>query len=369
MKILFFHRWVGVHGGGTETHLKMLAFKLKELGHDVEILTREGNELKENKDIKVWRIPKTLFESPYSYEDFRVYIYTFIYMIKAALFLLYLKYIKKKNYDVVSVHFTVEALIMRILKPLLKWPYVFILEGYTDHEAKEAKHADAVVGISMDEIKRVKEKYGYEPIFIPIGIEKKKFQSKAKSIKNEYCKKNEKFVLTLCRIEPRKDIPTLIEAIDIIVNKKKYTDAKFIIVGEGISSNKIKEMIKDKNLTKYAIMVGRIDDKDVPSYYKSADLFVLPTLYEGFGIVFIEAMCFGVPIISTNISAVPEVVGNAGILIEPKNPELLANTILKVLKNERLLKELSNNAKKRIKLYDWDNLIKKYEAVYKSVVK
>jgi len=370
MRILFFHRWVGIHAGGTETHVKELAFRLAQRNHEVHILTEEGKELKSARLVKVWRVPRSPLESNFSYEDWQVYIYTFIYLMKSFLKILVLK-LKGIDYDVVSVHFTTEAFLMRFIKKLFRWPYIFILEGYTDAEAREAKHADLQIAISNDIAERCQKNYGYKPIVIPKGIDFEQFSMNidGNNLRKKYSTNGEKLVLTVCRLEPRKDIPTLISAANVVCMKS--SQIKFVIVGDGISRKEIEQQINNLKLQNKVILVGEVHyfNEELPKYYRACDLFVLPTLYEGFGYVFLEAMACGLPIISTTVPAVPEVVGDAGILLPPGRPDVLAEQLLKVTYDDGLRKRLIEKGLERVKKYDWSSLIVKYENAYGSVSK
>ncbi len=369
MKILFFHRWVGVHGGGTETHLKELAYRFLRRGHSVDILTREGKELSELEyQMRIWRVSKNWRESPFSYEDvMQVFIHTSIFLLKSFLRILILR-LKGIEYDVVSVHFATEAFLMRVIRWLFGWPYIFVLEGYTDLEAKEARYANLQIAISEDEVGKCSQNYGYKPLLIPVGVDMERFNDSIDDTKitEKYTRNSEKLILTVCRLEPRKDIPTLISAAKII--SKKDPRVKFVIVGEGISKKGIEKLIKELSLTDKVILVGEVSDEELPQYYRACDLFVLPTLYEGFGIVFLEAMASGIPIISTNVGAIPEVVGDCGILIPPRCPKILAENILEIITNDQLRKELIAKGLERAKKYDWTRLILEYEKAYQSVI-
>ncbi len=365
MRILFFHRWVGVHAGGTETHVKELAFRLAQRNHEVHVLTAEGKELKGAGLAKVWRVSKSPFESDFSYEDGRVYIYTLIYLMKSFLKLLELK-LEGIEFDVVSVHFTTEAFLMRFLRKIFRWPYIFILEGYTDAEANTARYADLQIAISKDIIDKCHAKFGYRPLFIPVGVDLAKYnEAYGHDIRKKFCSDDEKLVLTLCRLDPRKDIPTLVSAAKIV--REKDPAIRFIIVGDGIDRGRIEAKIIELNLQGNVKIVR--DMPASPNYYKASDVFVLPSLYEGFGIVFLEAMASGIPIVSTTAKAIPEAVGDAGILVPPKQPELLAEAILQVIHDDRLKKELVSKGFRRVKRYSWNDLIVEYEKAYKSVLK
>jgi glycosyltransferase involved in cell wall biosynthesis len=372
MKILFFHRWVGVHSGGTETHIKELVLLLAKKGHQIDILTREGDELKDlPSEIKIWRVSKNYNESDHSYDDSRVYYHTFLFMVKSLIKLLYLRLVKGIRYDIISVHFVTEAEVARIYRIFFGTPYVFVLEGYTPLEGKRASKADAQIAISMHEFNECFRNHGYKPRYIPKGLDSLRFNTEIDGsvIRKMYCRAEEKMILTVGRIEPRKGYPTLIQAAKNICSHR--SDIKFIIVGDGIDFSKIKNDIERLELSKNIIMVGNIDyfSQDLPRYYRAADLFVLPTIYEGFGYVYCEAMACGLPVISTNVGAVPEVLGEAGIIIPPRDPDLLAEKILFLLENENLRKEMSQRGIERVRSYDWDRQILLYEDAYKSVLK
>ncbi len=371
MNILFFHRWVGVHYGGTEAHVRNLAQLLSRRGHHVSILTRQGRGLIDlDPQIEAWRVSKNPFESDFSYEEsIPLYFHTSLFIIKSFFYLLFLILIKRVKVDVVSVHFVTEAVVARLIRMIFSIPYVFVLEGYTGLEAKEAKRANQTIAISLDEVKRVRQSQGYSPEFIPVGIDSNLFSLpvEASPIRQKYLGRFDKIVLSVGRLESRKDFPTLIRSARLLRDKsKKY---RFLIIGDGIDRQKIEDLIKDQSLEDQVLMLGAVEESLKAQIYQASDLFVLPTLYEGFGIVFAEAMACGLPVVSTNVGALPEVVDGAGILVEPRDPELLASAIEKILDDPCLYADLRVQALKVAPLYYWENLIEKYENVYRSIVR
>lgn len=306
-------------------------------------------------------------EPPFSrsiQNDKKLLIYALIFAFQSLLklFILRLKGIK---FDIASVHCTLEAFLMKFARLLFGGtPYVFIFEGYTNTEARVAKHANLQIAISRDIVNKCFINYGYKPIVIPIGINKDWSNVDGSKIRGKYAKNGEKIVLTVCRLDPRKDIPTLISAASIVnrVNPK----VKFLIVGDGLDRERIEKQIIDLKLSDAVKII-----REMPislGYFKACDLFVLPSLYEGFGIVFLEAMSAGLPVISTTAPAIPEVVGDAGILVPPKNPKVLAESISLVLKNDGLHRDLIKRGLRRARKYDWNRLIVRYEKAYKSVI-
>ena len=317
--------------------------------------------------MKVWYTHKNLGESPFSRSiqtDKKLPIYAFIFTFQSILKLFILR-LKGVKFDVVSVHCTLEAFIMRFVRLLFGTPYVFIFEGYTNMEARVAKHANLQIAISQDIANKCFINYGYKPNVIPIGINRDWSNIDGAKIRKKYAQNDEKLVLTVCRLDPRKDIPTLISAASIV--NRVNPGVLFLIVGDGLDRRRIEKQIIDLKLSSVVKII-----REMPlslSYFKACDLFVLPSLYEGFGIVFLEAMSAGLPIISTTAPAIPEVVGGAGILIPPKNPKVLAEKILQVLQDKKLCQKLIRLGLKRAKNYDWDRLIINYEKAYQSAIR
>jgi glycosyltransferase involved in cell wall biosynthesis len=367
MRILFFHRWVGVRLGGTETHIKELAARLAKKGHRVDILTLKGEALKKYEPlITIHEISKSPGESLLSYEmrDPRLYVYTLVFMLKAFFKLLFLK-LKKINYDVVSVHFVTEAFLMRLIRKLFGWPYVFILEGYTDLEAKMAKHANLQIAISQTIIEKCYVKYGYKPIFIPIGVDRSRFNPSHDKVSRK-CSKT--VVLTVGRLVPEKNLPVLIEAAKIVC--KRDENFLFLIIGEGREREKLEKLKNDFGLKDKVIFLGEVSDEELPSYYRSADIFVLTQIAEDqTWIAALEAMASGLLVIAPSLTGTLEILGDGGIVIPPKKPDILAEKILEATYNDSLRRKIITEALNNVKKYDWNVLIVEYERAYNSIIK
>ena len=356
---------MGLHIGGTETHIKELARRFAKRGHEVHIITSKGDKLKDYESyMKVWYISRNWRESPFPRsfrQDALLPLYMIVFCTKALVKFCAL-WLNGVRFDVASVHWTPEAILMRLLRPLLRLPYVFVLEGYTDHEARWARYADLQIAISRDIVDRCFMNHGYKPVLIPIGIGAEKYDVDGTHTRKAFCKKNEKLVVTVCRLDPRKDIPTLVSAARIVCEKDD--NVKFIIVGDGPDKQRIERMIQTLNLSDKVKIVRKVPV--TPDFYKAGDLFVLPSLYEGLGIVFLEAMSARLPIIATRVGAIPEILGDVGILIPPRRPEMLADKILEVIHNDKLRERMIEKGLNRLERYDWERLIVEYEKAYLS---
>lgn len=369
MKILFFHRWVGVHKGGAETHLLNLAQGFCNLGHEVTILTRQGQMLYDlDKRIKVIRISKNYGESDHSYADFRVYLHTFLFMLKSLTKLFGLKF-KGKKFDLISVHFATEAIVARIFRFFVGIPYIFILEGYTPLEAMTARHADRRIAISHYEASVYKQRHHLEAEVIYIGVEPNRFLVEREAIEKlraQFVAADEFLVLTVCRLEPRKDISTLLAAAKMV--NQKNSRIKFLIVGDGISRQELTDFIKKNNLNTFVKLVGYVSDAELSIYYRAADLFVLSSKEEWFGIVFLEAMASGLPIISTEVDACPEIISDTGVFFAKGDYPGLSEKILTLIEHPELRKELSQKALTRSRKFSWDKQILLYEKAYQGIL-
>ncbi|HAU30906.1 MAG TPA: glycosyltransferase family 1 protein [Desulfotomaculum sp.] len=174
------------------------------------------------------------------------------------------------------------------------------------------------------------------------------------------------FILYVGTLEPRKNIPTLIKAFYKL--KKKNIEHKLVITGKkGWKYKKIFETIDKLNLQKNVTFTGYVSDEDLPALYNTADLFVYPSLYEGFGFPPLEAMACGTPVITSNTSSLPEVVGDAGIMVNPYDVDGLADAMHEVLTNDGLREDMIKKGLERAKMFSWEKCARETLRVYEEV--
>lgn len=269
------------------------------------------------------------------------------------------------NFDVVSVHFVTEGILMLALRRIFGWPFVFIMEGYNILEARVAKWADQVIAISNDIVRKCEFAHGFRPSHIPIGVDKNRFSPSVDGaeIRSRLLRGGQKLVLCVCRLEPRKDLPTLILAMKQVCSKM---EARLVVVGDGLLKNQLERLIQESGLSESVRIDTEAVYDDLPQYYRAADVFALPTLYEGLGIVFLEAMSSETPIVSTRVDGVTEILGSAGLLVPPRNPNALADAITQVLTNEGLRETLITSGRRTVAAFEWEPLVYRYDSVYKQ---
>ncbi|MEA2012765.1 MAG: glycosyltransferase [Verrucomicrobiota bacterium] len=167
-------------------------------------------------------------------------------------------------------------------------------------------------------------------------------------------------IMSIGSLKWQKGYKFLIDAAEKLKNRKN----KFFIVGDGPDKDAIKKMIMEKKLENTVFLLGwRTDIADLLS---RTDLFVLPSVSEGFGIVLLEAFAAGVPVIATNVGGIPEVTdGNScAILVSPENSDILAKKIILLQEDEKMRHFLTKNAFKRLGKFDPEKITEEYEKIF-----
>jgi glycosyltransferase involved in cell wall biosynthesis len=171
------------------------------------------------------------------------------------------------------------------------------------------------------------------------------------------------FILYVGTLQPRKNLLKLIEAYKILVSQD--FDLQLVIVGKkGWLYQEIFRKVKELGLTKKVIFTGFVPDEALPAFYQQAQCFVLVSLYEGFGLPVLEAMAYGCPVVVSNVSSLPEAAGQAGILVDPANPEAIAAGIKQAIQNR---KELVKKGYQQVKKFSWDKCAKETLKVLEAV--
>ena len=179
--------------------------------------------------------------------------------------------------------------------------------------------------------------------------------------------KKEKIILTVGTIEPRKNLRRLINAY-VKLPKKIINNYKLVIVGaNGWNNSNIYESAKKLVKEKRIIFTSYLPDDELAVLYNKAEIFVYPSLYEGFGLPVLEAMKSGLPVITSNISSLPEVVGKSGILVDPHKTADITASITKLIENKKLREKLSSDGLVRANRFTNARLASETLKVYKEV--
>ncbi|HUV05898.1 MAG TPA: glycosyltransferase family 1 protein [Armatimonadota bacterium] len=172
------------------------------------------------------------------------------------------------------------------------------------------------------------------------------------------------FVLTVGVIQPRKNLQRLLDGFAALKGILP-SDHKLAIVGKyGWKQANLERRIHELGLTADVVFTGYVPCEDLPAFYSAADVFVYPSVYEGFGLPPLEAMACGAPVITGNRSSLPEVVGEAGIMVDPFDPEAFARAMADVLSSESLRAEMSVRGLDQARKFSWDKTARDVARIY-----
>lgn len=176
----------------------------------------------------------------------------------------------------------------------------------------------------------------------------------------------EPFILFLGTLQPRKNLETLLRAYARVAAE---TGWGLVVVGAtGWSYEPIFATAEALGLTKSVVFAGFADPEELPLWYNAAGMLVYPSLYEGFGLPALEAMACGTPVIAANNSSLPEVVGEAGLLVGAKDVEAMAHAIATLARDDELRQELSARGRQRAAGYSWRKTAEATLGVYHDAV-
>lgn len=172
------------------------------------------------------------------------------------------------------------------------------------------------------------------------------------------------YILFVGTLQPRKNIERLVEAFAMLSNK----DLSLVIVGKrGWQYEDILRSPKRYAVEENVKFLDFVEDDDLPSLYKSAQCFVLPSLYEGFGLPVLEAMKYGCPVLTSNVSSLPEAGGDAALYFDPTSAEDIARQIKRVLNDDKLREAMIEKGKGQVKKFSWEKTAKETLRVLESL--
>jgi len=272
------------------------------------------------------------------------------------------------------------------IKNLTNSTFILSLIGSTTYDPFSSTHhrfryymkfimdnADAVTASTRELAERGWDQgYRGEVHVIPHGVDINQFHPNNACRRNELrralgVKEDEPMIFAVQRLHPRKRTSQLILAAAEVL--KSLPSVKFIIGGKGREMEQLQNLIVSMNLQESVKLIGYIPDSELPFYYAAADVFALHTLYEGFGIVIIEAMASGLPIVTTDVGGMDDIVqdNGAGIIVSPNSPSEMAEAILSTLdtKNNRKYAEHARRAAEE--KYSIEKVCQQYIDLYQSI--
>lgn len=371
--------------GGLSNHVYFLSHELNKLGNEVHVVTcMEGSASSYENDDGVY--VHRVYPYRLTTDDFVKQVMHLNY----ALIEESTKLIRSlKNFDIIHAHDWLVAYSAKALKLSFSIPMVCTLHAteygrnngirtelqryISEVEWMLSYEAWKVVVCSNYMKQEVSNIFGvpYEKTWvIPNGVDTSSFEMEFDwlSFRRGFAPDNEKIVFYVGRHVFEKGIHLLIDAAPKIVNE--YNDVKFVIAGKGPMTDEIKNKIHNTSIERNFIFTGYIDLDTKNKLYRVSNAAVFPSLYEPFGIVALEAMAAGCPVVASDVGGLSEIInhGENGFKMIPKSSDSLANNVVEILKNENLANTMKCNAKNMVKeKYTWNNVAVLTDCMYKMV--
>jgi glycosyltransferase involved in cell wall biosynthesis len=197
------------------------------------------------------------------------------------------------------------------------------------------------------------------------GVERERFGPTVAS--RDEGENSRSYVLCVAGADPTKNVETLVDAFARMPQHLRDTH-DLVLVGDFRRRLDLRERIERSGIEKQTVFTGVVSDDRLVRLYQRAALFVFPSLYEGFGFPVLEAMACGCPVISSNASSLPEVAGDAAVLVDPLDPEGLVRQMELVLTDTALRQGLRERGLKQAAQFSWDRTAQETIAVYRKVV-
>jgi glycosyltransferase involved in cell wall biosynthesis len=250
--------------------------------------------------------------------------------------------------------------------------------------------ADKIIAVSESTKKDVCEIFGCKGNKVNViysGLDKRFFEEPAISrekIMTKFGLNNNgtKYILFLGTLEPIKNISRLFEAFKMMKEMLKKSaqggpasgwetgrcDYKLVMAGKrGWLAEEYKKMAKDMEIGKDVIFTGYVIGDEIVPLFKNAEFFVMPSLYEGFGTTVLEAFATGTPAIVSNVSSIPEIAGDAAMLVNPIDTKGIAEAMVKLAQDEKLRYDLRQKGFEQVKKFDWEKTARETLEIYKSI--
>jgi glycosyltransferase involved in cell wall biosynthesis len=178
---------------------------------------------------------------------------------------------------------------------------------------------------------------------------------------------HDEFVLYAGNVKPHKNLERLITAFHL-VRQRGLDHLKLVLIGDDISRYAaLRRAVHRYQLHQYVRFLGYLPEETLAVMYRLSGVFVFPSLYEGFGLPPLEAMASGTPVVTSNVSSLPEVAGDAAMLVDPYDPGALADAMVRVLTDESLRKDLRRRGLERARQFSWEQSVARIRRIYDEI--
>ena len=362
--------------GGMNVYVRQLASALGELGMKIDIFTREHSDVANRvetigSNVRVIHI--NVGEPDAHLDDLYDLLPDFLEQLN--------KFREEEGleYDVVHSHYWLSSWVGRELSQELAIPHVVTFhtlslikmqsrageEEQSERSVIETKviaTADRIIAFSPHERDAMARLYAADAnkiTLVPCGVDLEVFRPlNQKAVRSSLGLNGEKILLYVGRVEPIKGLDLLVET---AAQMDSEDGVRMIVVGADVNGDRemdrVRQLAREKDLEDKIDFVGQVDHDDLPLYYNAADVCVVPSYYESFGLVALESMACGTPVVATRVGGLSTIVhhGRTGYLKSWRCPEAFANSVEMIISSNGLQQSMGEAARKRAEGMGWDN--------------
>ena len=372
--------------GGIARHCLGLSKALAKNNHEVHVVTLEFPGTPMFEDIEGVKVHRVRIEL--GHPNFITWTFIFNHFMEKLVAVLNREF----DFNVIHIHDWLTAPVGIASKHYLNKPLVstvhstevgraqglhspdsFLIDGIEWWMTYEAERIISCSSSMKWELERHFHLPSEKIIVIPNAIEISKYERKIdrESVKRRYgIEPYEKVVLFIGRLVPQKGVEYLVRAIPLIL--QQHRNVKFVIAGDGWSKNYLEDLARSAGFGDKIRFLGFISDLELTELTMSADVLVVPSVYEPFGIVALEGMAAGIPVVAANVGGLSEIIEHdrTGVLVYPKNFESIAWGVNRVLSDSGYSNWLVQNARRKVQeAYSWKAVAKRTVEVYEKVCK
>ncbi|MFA5392872.1 MAG: glycosyltransferase family 1 protein [Candidatus Ratteibacteria bacterium] len=273
----------------------------------------------------------------------------------------------KKTKSVITVHdigFKIHPEWFPASRSPFSWHYTL---------GRSLKQSDMIIAVSRYTKEEIVDYYKVPPEKVKViysggaGKESRVIEdaTRLSSFRERYRLK-ERFILSVAPTSSHKNVVRVVEAFGLIA--ANYPDLNLVLVGSpGRGHQAVIDTVKRLNLIKKTVFFSDVLSSELVSFYNLAEIFLFPSLYEGFGLPVLEAMACGCPVITSNVASLPEVAGNAALLVNPYRTEEIADGLKKLLHNRELREEFKRKGLEHARLFSWERTARETLEIYREI--
>ena len=363
--------------GGMNVYVRQLATALGEMGMKIDIFTREHLDVVNRVETigpNVRVIHLKAGEPDAHLGDLYALLPDFLEQLNDF------REGEGLEYDIVHSHYWLSAWVGRELSQAINVPHVVTFHTLslikmqsrageieqTERPVVEAEvmaTADHIIAFSPHERDAMARLYGADArkvSLVPCGVDLEVFRPlDQKSVRSRLGLNGEKILLYVGRVEPIKGLDLLVET---AAQMDSAEGVRMMVVGADVNGDRemdrVKQLAKERDLEDKIDFVGQVDHDDLPLYYNAADVCVVPSYYESFGLVALESMACGTPVVATRVGGLSTIIhhGRTGYLKSWRCPEAFANSVEMIISSDGLQQSMGEAARKRAEGMGWDNV-------------